>query len=65
MKRAEVLIVEDLRGEKKISEKNLTEILEKINDVDQIVVNKITLPTESGDDDLLGVHVIVREIAET
>ncbi|BAB66298.1 MULTISPECIES: hypothetical protein [Sulfolobaceae] len=65
MKRAEVLIVEDLRGERKVDENRVSEIIEKINGVDEIIINKITLPTETGDDDLLGVHIIVREIAET
>jgi len=65
MKRAEVLIVEDLKGERKIDDKKMSEVLEKIKEADQIVINKVTLPTENEDDDLLGVHVIVREVAET
>jgi len=65
MKRAEVLIVEDLKGERKMDDKKMAEVLEKIKEADQIVINKVTLPTENEDDDLLGVHVIVREVAET
>jgi len=65
MKRAEVLIVEDLKGERKIDEKKMNEILEKIKEADQIVISKVTLPIESEDDDLVGIHVIVREVAET
>ena len=65
MKRAEVLIVEDLKGERKIDDKKMTEVLEKIKEADQIVISKVTLPTENEDDELLGVHVIVREVAET
>lgn len=65
MKRAEVLIVEDLKGERKIDEKKMDEILEKIKGADQIVISKVTLPIESEDDDLVGIHVIVREVAET
>jgi len=65
MKRAEVLIVEDLKGERKIDEKKMNEILEKIKEADQIVISKVTLPIESENDDLVGIHVIVREVAET
>lgn len=65
MKRAEVLIVEDLKGERKVDDKKVAEVLEKIKEADQIVISKVTLPTENNDEDLLGVHVIVREVAET
>ena len=65
MKRAEVLIVKDLKGERKIDDKKINEILEKIKEADQIVINEVTLPIENERDDLVGVYVIVREVAET
>ena len=65
MKRAEVLIVEDLKGERKIDDKKIAEVLEKIKEVDQIVISKVTLPIENDDNDLVGIHIIVREVAET
>lgn len=60
-----MLIVKDLKGERKIDDKKINEILEKIKEADQIVINEVTLPIENERDDLVGVYVIVREVAET
>ena len=67
MKRVEVLIVDDMRGSTKVDETQITELLKQINEkVDKVVINKVTIPTASEDEDnLLGVHIIVREVAET
>jgi len=67
MKRAEILIVEDKDGKVKIDDKKLNEILNRLEKVDRIVVNKITLPLALDEDsnNLTGIHVIVREVAET
>lgn len=64
MKRVEVLIVNDMKGNTRIDERKINEILDQFDEsVDKIIINKITLPVE--DDNLLGVHIIVREVAET
>lgn len=67
MKRVEVLIVDDMKGSTKVDESQITELLKQINEkVDKVVINKVTIPTASEDEDnLLGVHIIVREVAET
>ncbi|MDT7872468.1 MAG: hypothetical protein RXQ78_00920 [Sulfolobaceae archaeon] len=67
MKRVEVLIVDDMKGSTKVDETQITELLKQINEkVDKVVINKVTIPTASEDEDnLLGVHIIVREVAET
>lgn len=67
MKRAEILIVEDRDGKVKIDDNKLNEILNSLEKVDKIVVNKITLPLALDEDsnNLTGIHVIVREVAET
>lgn len=67
MKRLEVLIVDDMKGSTKVDENQITELLKQINEkVDKVVINKVTIPTASEDEDnLLGVHIIVREVAET
>lgn len=65
MKVVDVLIVEDLNN--RVSEKKVKEALTRIDvkDVDKVIINKIHLPTISDDTDLVGVHIIVREVAET
>ncbi|AAY80727.1 hypothetical protein [Sulfolobus acidocaldarius] len=65
MKRAEILIVNNIINSAKIDENVVREILDKINDVDNIVINRITIPSYEENNNLLGVHVIVREVAET
>lgn len=67
MKRVEVLIVDDMKGSTKVDETQITELLKQINEkVDKVVINKVTIPTASeAEDNLLGVHIIVREVAET
>lgn len=67
MKRLEVLIVDDMKGSTKVDETQITELLKQINEkVDKVVINKVTIPTASEDENnLLGVHIIVREVAET
>ncbi|MDT7861173.1 MAG: hypothetical protein RRA45_02990 [Saccharolobus sp.] len=65
-KRVEILIVEDYSGKVKINEQDVKKSL--INLTDDVIITKIHVPQwisneeESG---ILGVHVIVREIAET
>ncbi|BCU71179.1 hypothetical protein [Stygiolobus caldivivus] len=68
MKRVEVLIVDDLKGSTKVSEKQINEVLRQFNDetIDKIIINRVTLPSSLNDEDnILGVHIIVREVAET
>jgi hypothetical protein len=64
MKIADILIVED--SSKKVNENKIKEALDKINveKIDKININRIHIPGLS-DDDILGVHVIVRDVAET
>ncbi len=64
MKIADILIVED--SSKKVNENKIKEALNKINieNVDKININRIHIPGLS-DDDIIGVHVIVRNVAET
>ncbi|BDB97738.1 hypothetical protein [Saccharolobus caldissimus] len=65
-KRIEILIVEDYSGKVKINEQDVKKSLTNLTD--DVVITKIHVPQwisneeESG---ILGVHVIVREIAET
>ncbi|AWR97787.1 hypothetical protein DFR86_09660 [Acidianus sulfidivorans JP7] len=63
MKVADVLIVENLSN--KISENKVKEALSNIdvNEVDKVIINKIHIPGFS-DDNVIGIHVIVREVAE-
>ncbi|MDT7901145.1 MAG: hypothetical protein RRE78_04495 [Acidianus sp.] len=64
MKIADILIVED--SSKKVNENKIKEVLDKINveKIDKININRIHIPGLS-DDDILGVYVIVRDVAET
>ncbi|AKA74107.1 hypothetical protein SULI_09440 [Saccharolobus solfataricus] len=65
-KRVEILIVEDYSGNPKINEQEIKKSLSHI--WDDIVITRLHLPqwTENKDEsDLVGVHVIVREVAET
>lgn len=62
---AEILVVEDFTGKGKVSESKLQELLSKLN-VEVINVTKIHIPEwENSSEDLTGVHLIVREVAET
>ncbi|ARM76554.1 hypothetical protein [Acidianus manzaensis] len=63
MKVADVLIVEDLSN--KISENKVKEALSNINvnEVEKVIINKVHIPSFS-DDNIIGIHVIVREVAE-
>ncbi len=64
-KRVEILIVEDYSGNPKIDEvsSSLKELLKDEN----VVITKLHLPqwTDNEEEDVTGVHVIVREVAET
>jgi len=67
MKIAEVLVVEDFSG-KKINEEKVKEaIMEmKKNNVENVIVSTIHIPKwDTEDNDILGIHIIVREVAET
>lgn len=67
MKIAEVLVVEDFSG-KKINEEKVKEaIMEmKKNNVENVIVSTIHIPKwDEEDNDILGIHIIVREVAET
>ncbi|WP_338601474.1 hypothetical protein V6M85_00205 [Sulfolobus tengchongensis] len=65
-KRVEILIVEDYSGNPKINEQEIKRSLNHIGD--DVVITKLHVPqwTENEDEkDVIGVHVIVREVAET
>ncbi|MEM1599391.1 MAG: hypothetical protein QXW51_01005 [Sulfolobaceae archaeon] len=65
-KRIEILIVEDYSGNPKINEQEIKKSLSNISD--NIVISRIHLPqwtSNEEENEIVGVHVIVREIAET
>ncbi|MEM0362602.1 MAG: hypothetical protein QXH75_02160 [Sulfolobaceae archaeon] len=65
-KRVEILIVEDYSGNPKINEQEIKKSLSNISD--NIVISRIHLPqwtSNEEENEIVGVHVIVREIAET
>ncbi|MEM0293040.1 MAG: hypothetical protein QXF93_00200 [Saccharolobus sp.] len=64
-KRIEILIVEDYSGNPKINEQEIKKSLSNISD--DIVISRIHLPqwtSNEEENDIVGVHVIVREVAE-
>ncbi|ABP95869.1 MULTISPECIES: hypothetical protein [Metallosphaera] len=61
---AEVLVVEDFTGKGSPRER-LQEVLSELKDVDAINVVTVHIPEWNEELDLTGVHVIVREVAET
>ena len=64
-KRIEILIVEDYSGNPKINEQEIKKSLSNIND--NIVISRIHLPqwtSNEEENDIVGLHVIVREVAE-
>ncbi|MEM0015670.1 MAG: hypothetical protein QW232_00160 [Saccharolobus sp.] len=64
-KRIEILIVEDYSGNPKINEQEIKKSLSNISD--NIVISRIHLPqwtSNEEENDIVGVHVIVREVAE-
>lgn len=65
-KRVEILIVEDYSGKVKINEQDVKKSLTNLTD--DVVITKIHVPqwiSNEEESSILGVHVIVREIAET
>ncbi|MCY0849559.1 hypothetical protein [Sulfuracidifex metallicus] len=65
-KLVELLIVEDFSGNGKVSQKDLEDLVEKLKDGSEVIVNRIHLPLwDNKEEGLLGLHVIVRDIAET
>ncbi len=63
-KLVEVLIVEDFSGNR-VSQKDIDDLVNKLKDNSNIIVNRIHLPFWEGDEGLLGMHVVVRDVAET
>ncbi len=61
----ELLIVEDFSGNNKVSQKDIEDVINKIKDGSDIIVNKVHLPLWEGNEGLLGLHVVVRDVAET
>ena len=64
-KRIEILIVEDYSGNPKINEQEIKKSLSNISD--NIVISRIHLPqwtSNEEENDIVGLHVIVREVAE-
>ncbi|MEM3515259.1 MAG: hypothetical protein QW281_01140 [Saccharolobus sp.] len=64
-KRIEILIVEDYSGNPKINEQEIKKSLSNISD--DIVISRIHLPqwtSNEEENEIVGVHVIVREVAE-
>ncbi|MEM0091210.1 MAG: hypothetical protein QXY68_00775 [Saccharolobus sp.] len=64
-KRIEILIVEDYSGNPKINEQEIKKSLSNISD--NIVISRIHLPqwtSNEEENEIVGVHVIVREVAE-
>lgn len=65
MKIADILVVEGVNN--KISDSKIKEVLTQINitEVQEVIISKVHVPNISEDSDLIGIHVIVREVAET
>ncbi|AWR99974.1 hypothetical protein [Metallosphaera hakonensis] len=63
---AEILIVEDFTGRNNPQDPQIHEIISSLKDVDAITVTRIHIPEWSEDSEgLAGVHLVVREVAET
>ncbi|EHP68429.1 MAG: hypothetical protein RXS23_00020 [Metallosphaera yellowstonensis] len=66
MKRvAEILVVEDFTGKTHVSEKDIRELVSSLSNVDMIRVNRLHVPQWEGESEVVGIHLIVREVAET
>ncbi|EZQ06817.1 MULTISPECIES: hypothetical protein [Acidianus] len=63
MKVADILVVESEK--KKINVNTIEDELNKITNVDKIVINRVHIPEGNDEDDsIIGIHIVVRDVVE-
>ncbi|EWG07051.1 MAG: hypothetical protein ASUL_06008 [Candidatus Aramenus sulfurataquae] len=63
MKVADVLVVEN-EGQK-VNDEKIREVIERVrSSVDNVIITRVHLPGSKDEEGLLGIHLIVRDVAE-
>ncbi|QKQ99358.1 hypothetical protein GWK48_02180 [Metallosphaera tengchongensis] len=63
---AEILVIEDFSGRSNQVDVQIQEVMSKIKNVDEVKISRIHVPIWTEDaENLSGIHVVVREVAET